>query len=100
MEFQDVPFEIHLRLATEHLLERELFILIYWHDCTVYMWIGLVKMDDKRHNVFLTIFLTDKVIDVLCPLFNLGLTMNGRVVSSRCEVHLLAAKGQLTHPFP
>ena len=83
----------------EDFLEGELLILVYRQKRTVDVRILLIAVDDEGDDVFLSIFICHKAVDVLCPLFYFGHSPNVIITTLAFKIHLLIAKGKLSHAF-
>ena len=83
----------------EDFLEGELLVLVYRQKRTVDVRILLIAVDDEGDDVFLSIFICHKAVDVLCPLFYFGLSLDMLVATFAFKIYLLIAKGKLSHAF-
>ena len=83
----------------EDFLEGELLILINWKKRTVDVRILLIAVDDEGDDVFLSIFICYKAVDVLCPLFYFWHSTDMLVATLTFKINLLIAKGKLSHAF-
>ena len=99
MQGKKIVLVIYTVLTMKDFLEGELFILINRQKRTVDMRIFLIAVDDEGDDVFLSIFICHKVVDVLCPLFYFGLSLDMLVATFAFKIYLLIAKGKLSHAF-
>ena len=83
----------------EDLLEGELLILVYRQKRTMDMRIFLIAVHDEGDDVFLSIFICNKAVDVLCPLFYFWHSTDMLVTILAFKIYLLIAKGKLSHTF-
>ena len=90
---------IYAVLTMEDFLEGELLILVYRQKRTVDVRIFLIAVDDEGDDVFLSIFICHKAVDVLCPLFYFWHSTDMLVTTLAFKIHLLIAKGKLSHAF-
>ena len=90
---------IYAVLTMEDFLEGELLILVYRQKRTVDVRILLIAVDDEGDDVFLSIFICHKAVDVLCPLFYFWHSTDMLVTTLAFKIHLLIAKGKLSHAF-
>ena len=90
---------IYAVLTMEDFLEGELLIFIYRQKRTVDVRILLIAMNDERDDVFLSIFICHKAVDVLCPLFYFWHSPDVIITTFAFKIYLLIAKGKLSHAF-
>lgn len=77
--------------------ESELIFFIYWQERTVDVRILFVAVNDKGDDIFFSIFIGYKAIDVLCPLLYFWHSSDMPIAILTFKIHLLIAKGKLTH---
>ena len=99
MQGKQIVFIVYAVLTMEDFLEGKLLILINRKERTVDVRILLIAMDDEGDDVFLSIFICHKAIDVLCPLFYFGHSPDMLVATLAFKIYLLIAKGKFTHTF-
>lgn len=99
MQGKKIVLVIYAVLTMEDLLEGELLILVNWQKRTVDVRIFFIAVDDEGDEVFLSIFICHKAIDVLCPLFYFWHSPDMLVTFLAFKIHLLIAKGKLSHAF-
>ena len=97
MELQDELLVLRLGVAMEHVLVADSPMLVDWHDVTVRMGSSLIEMHHEADDVLLTELTRDKVVDVLCPLFNLRIPLDVLIATFRLKIDLLIAKCQFRH---
>ena len=90
---------IYAVLTMEDFLEGELLVLVYRQKRTVDVRILLIAVDDEGDDVFLSIFICHKAVDVLCPLFYFWHSTDMLVATLAFKIYLLIAKGKLSHAF-
>ena len=83
----------------EDFLEGELLILVYRQKRTVDVRIFFIAVNDEGDDVFLSIFICHKAVDVLCPLFYFWHSTDMLVTILAFKIYLLVAKGKLSHTF-
>ena len=83
----------------EDFLEGELLVFVNWQKRTVDVRILLIAVDDEGDDVFLSIFICHKAVDVLCPLFYFGHSPDVIITTFTFKIHLLIAKGKFSHAF-
>ena len=99
MQGKKIVLVIYAVLTMEDFLEGELLILVYRQKRTVDVRILLIAVDDEGDDVFLSIFICHKAVDVLCPLFYFWHSTDMLVTTLAFKIHLLIAKGKLSHTF-
>ena len=99
MQGKKIVLVIYAVLTMEDFLEGELFILINRQKSTVDMRIFLIAVDDEGDDVFLSIFICHKVVDILCPLFYFWHSLDMLITTLAFKIYLLIAKGKLSHTF-
>ena len=99
MQCKKIVLVIYAVLTMEDFLEGELLILVYRQKSTVDMRIFLIAVDDEGDDVFLSIFICHKAVDVLCPLFYFWHSTDMLVTTLAFKIYLLIAKGKLSHAF-
>ena len=99
MQCKKIVLVIYAVLTMEDFLEGELLILVYRQKRTVDVRIFLIAVDDEGDDVFLSIFICHKAVDVLCPLFYFWHSTDMLVTTLAFKIHLLIAKGKLSHAF-
>ena len=99
MQGKKIVLVIYAVLTMEDLLEGELLILIYRQKRTVDVRILLIAVDDEGDDVFLSIFICHKAVDVLCPLFYFWHSLDMLIATLAFKIYLLIAKGKLSHTF-
>ena len=99
MQGKKIVFVIYAVLTMEDFFEGELFILINRQKSTVDMRIFLIAVDDEGDDVFLSIFICHKAVDVLCPLFYFWHSPDMLVATLAFKIYLLITKGKLSHTF-
>ena len=99
MQGKKIVLVIYAVLTMEDFLEGELIILINRKKRTVDMRIFLIAVDDEGDEVFLSLFICHKAVDVLCPLLYFWHSTDMLVTFLAFKIHLLIAKGKLSHAF-
>ena len=99
MQGKKIVLVIYAVLTMEDFLEGELLILINRQERTVDVRIFLIAVDDEGDDVFLSIFICHKAVDVLCPLFYFWHSTDVIITILAFKIHLLIAKGKLSHTF-
>ena len=99
MQCKKIVLVIYAVLTMEDLLEGELFILINRKKRTVDVRIFLIAVNDEGDDVFLSIFICHKAVDVLCPLFYFWHSPDMLVATLAFKIYLLITKGKLSHTF-
>ena len=89
--------ELKLVLSCENLLVGEVTILIYRQKSKMHMRIHFVQVNDESCNVFLTPSVTDEVVHILRPLFNVLATFQVRIISTFCQVYFLVTESYFKH---
>ena len=99
MQGKKIVLVIYTVLTMEDFLEGELLVLVYRQKRTVDVRILLIAVDDEGDDVFLSIFICHKAVDVLCPLFYFWHSTDMLVTTLAFKIYLLIAKGKLSHTF-
>lgn len=99
MQGKKIVLIIYAVLTMEDFLEGEFFIFINRKKRTVDVRILLIAVDDEGDDVFLSIFICHKAVDVLCPLFYFGHSPDMFIATFAFKIHFLIAKGKLSHAF-
>ena len=94
-----VVLVIYAVLTMEDFLEGKLLIFINRKERTVDVRILLIAVDDEGDDVFLSIFISHKAVDVLCPLFYFGHSTDMLIATLAFKIYLLITKGKLSHAF-
>ena len=97
MQDKKIVLVIYAVLTMEDFLKGKLLILINRQKRTVDVRILLIAVDDEGDDVFLSIFICHKAVDVLCPLFYFGHSPDMLVATFTFKIYLLIAKGKLSH---
>ena len=84
--------------ACKYLLEGE-FLVANRHHGAAYVRSGFIKIHIKTDNVFLSVAVAHKGVNILRPFLNLGRALQTEVVlvEAGLIVHLLVAESELTH---
>ena len=99
MQGKKIVLVIYAVLTMEDFLEGELLVLVYRQKRTVDVRILLIAVDDEGDDVFLSIFICHKAVDVLCPLFYFWHSLDMLIATLAFKIYLLIAKGKLSHAF-
>ena len=97
MQLDELLTELQFCLTAEYLLKLKLTLLIDGHERTVRMRVFLVQMNDESKDVILPIFLGQKLVHVLCPVLDVLLTSQMRVVFAKILVEFLVTESQVSH---
>ena len=81
----------------EHILIADSALVVDWHNATVSMGCGFIKMHHKVDDVLLTKLSCYKVVDVLCPFLDLRHTQDMVIATFSFKIYLLIAKGEFCH---
>ena len=99
MQGKKIVLVIYAVLTMEDFLEGELLILVNRKKRTVDVRILFIAVNDEGDDVFLSIFICHKAVDVLCPLFYFWHSPNVIITTFAFKIYLLIAKGKLSHAF-
>ena len=99
MQGKKIVLVIYAVLTMEDFLEGELLVFVNRQKRTVDVRIFLIAVDDEGDDVFLSIFICHKAVDILCPLLYFGHSTDMLVATLAFKIYLLIAKGKLSHAF-
>ena len=97
MQLDELLTELQFCLTAEYLLELKLALLIDGHEGTVRMRVFLVQVNDEGKDVILPIFLGQELVHVLCPVLDVLLTSQMRVILAKILVEFLVTECQVSH---
>ena len=61
------------------------------------VWVFLVEVDYESHDIFLSEFLSNKIVHILGPFFYVFMALDMSVVGTLFEVDDLVTEGQFVH---